>query len=651
MNPLIKAFARNRAEEIGDDLWNDFIVPLFYDKLPLGAQRKPLMIVGGRGCGKTTLLRYLSHRTQFSPKRTDEPNLKSIGLYLRADTLFLRSFQGGELDQRKWSAAFEHYLALALGIELLESLKSINSTDERRKNYGRLSDIQFSQVLAFDETAPSGLDALLTRLVFLKNRFSIWLNNFDSVQKPIFFGYRAFLTALIQDLREQLPYLKDSDFFVFVDEYENLLPYQQEIVNTALKHSEPPLIFNIASKRNGIRTYKTVGEERLQEPDDYRSVDIEEEIGKHNFPLFAAELFFFRLAQMDIHNEALPINPVQLRDPTQVAVRREDAAYEKEVLKQVNRILPGRDGAGLARDILADGVLRKRLEEWIDAGIKRSSSKLSSKDFISDQAPAASIICGALLHQERKRSDEVHTELKLRISGSPGKFGEWEHKYLIGSVLYLYSTLQRPCPFYSGFDAYIRLAGTNTRHFLELCHWALLEQRVPKVLDELSIPIEKQAIAARRASALFVDDIKGSGDCGNRLHTLVATLGQIFQLSQQRPSQSETEKTHFSLPAEGLSDVESNLLSEAEKWSVLIKQEETKVKDTRFKQFEYLLNPIYAPYFGISYNKGRKLELSSDQAKVLLSGGNVPLTRLIQEFRRSWFKDSGDQISLLRDDP
>jgi hypothetical protein len=50
-------FAKNRAEELGDDVWEQFVVPPFYDRLDLTTARKPRLIIGGRGCGKTMLLR------------------------------------------------------------------------------------------------------------------------------------------------------------------------------------------------------------------------------------------------------------------------------------------------------------------------------------------------------------------------------------------------------------------------------------------------------------------------------------------------------------------------------------------------------------------------------------------------------------------
>src|SRR5205823_5161908 len=87
---LQKLLAINRAEELGYDVWEQFVIPPFYNLLSVGSTRKPQVIIGGRGCGKTMLLRYLSHESTFSRNRSEIPPaaLRHIGLYWRADTQF-----------------------------------------------------------------------------------------------------------------------------------------------------------------------------------------------------------------------------------------------------------------------------------------------------------------------------------------------------------------------------------------------------------------------------------------------------------------------------------------------------------------------------------------------------------------------------------
>ena len=43
--------SKNRAEELGYDVWQHYVIPPFFKRLDLHTARKPNLIIGGRGCG------------------------------------------------------------------------------------------------------------------------------------------------------------------------------------------------------------------------------------------------------------------------------------------------------------------------------------------------------------------------------------------------------------------------------------------------------------------------------------------------------------------------------------------------------------------------------------------------------------------------
>jgi hypothetical protein len=203
---------------------------------------------------------------------------------------------------------------------------------------------------------------------------------------------------------------------------------------------------------------------------------------------------------------------------------------------------------------------------------------------------------------------------------------------------------------YAGFDAFTKLSRTNVRHFLELCHLSI-GTFDPKIeFKEFFIPIDVQAEAAFRASRNFKEEVSGCGDMGNRLLTIVNFLGRLFRLSQARPSQSEPERTHFSIINEEVSEASKKVIDEALKWSVFFKETESKVKGLRYESSEYVLNPIYAPFFGISYNKGRKLEMPANNAESMLTGGIDDFTSLLRQYEKQWTLDISEQLSLGLED-
>lgn len=652
-NIAAQAFAKNRAEELGFDLWGEFIVPLYYDRLSLDEVRKPLIFEGGRGCGKTTLLRYLSHASQLSPNRELSPETlpKQIGLYLRADTQHLRTFRGDALSEQDWYRAFEHDLCLSIATELLSSLLALSSTAQRRQVFPGVESIDFAGWRDFDASAPTTLYELVRHLRSARNRFSMWLNNQEGDHpRPTFLPLRPALLELIGAVREQLDFMRDRVFFVFIDEYENLLPYQMRAVNTRLKHSEAPLIFHIATKRNGMLTRETLSSERLQERDDFRTCDIEE-WAETDFTLFAAELFCLRLRRKGLAVGPEAIESGILLTVAGIKTRLNDQAYRRETLEAARKILPGVNNEGAAQHVFQDKNLIGRLRENIRAGLQFSGASYEVDDFLRPELGQDAVCVPALLHQGKKPKDLL-IELNKKAAKEVNLFDSayWTHNYFSASMYLLFLPLPRPCVLYAGFDAFLKLSKGNTRHFLELCHLSLQGAEV-SANEVQSVDIKAQAMAARDASALFVKETQGSGEFGNRLFHVVNTLGQVFRLSHARPSQSEAERTHFTISDGDLSADSQILLAECLKWSVLFVAPETKVKGARLETMEYIFNPIFAPYFGISFNKGRKLEIPVSSMEVLLTGRREEMNGLIKSYQKAWKLDGdGDQYSLFTQD-
>ncbi len=650
MNKLAaaQAFAKNRSEEGEFDLWGEFVVPLYFDKLSLDEIRKPIVFEGGRGCGKTTLLRYLSHATQLSPKRqiTKETLPKQLGLYLRADTRYLRAFQGDALDEEAWQKAFEHDLCLIIVGELLSTLKAL-TLPSRVAEFNEVQSVKLASFTDFISDAPVEAPALLGHVRRMRNQLAMWINNPEGGFKPRFLPLKQVILALIDDIREQVHQLSNIVFFVFLDEYENLLPYQMRIINTYLKHSGDPLVFHVATKRNGMATRETLSDEPIQQSHDFNVFDVEANL-EPDFQLFAAELFCFRLRKKGFKVGPDAISMELLCSPSDLAQRREDQNYRSATVEAVRRILPGKRGVEAAKSVLKDGGIRTRIMHQLNEVLGRAKDSLRAELFLRDDVPIESICTGALLHQG-KDPKMVLSELEKAAGGEVTKFktADWSHTYFQGCLYYLYLPQQKPCILYAGFDAFLSISKENARHFLELCHLTMLNVELTAEGDIVPVEPEMQAVAARTASAVFMRETQGSGQYGNRLFQVANTLGQIFRLSHARPSQSEAERTHFSVSSGELSEEASTILSECIKWSVLFAVKETKVKDTKLSDADFVLNPIFAPHFGISYNKGRKLDIKADDATRLLVGSRDEMNMLVKGYQRTWKLDGGDQFDLF----
>jgi hypothetical protein len=656
MIPNRQAFIRNRAEEYGHDVWNTYVLPLYFDNLGIHEARKSVVIEGGRGCGKTALLRYFSYHSQFSDSRTTLPDsaFETVGLYLKADTQYFSAFTGAGIDELKWRYIFEHALCLALAEQIVGAVILINCNSERHDKYGKLDRLNFSKAVGgFSNTpVPDSLEEFSELLRSRRQQLARWFRNFDDSPPPELFPLREFLLALIEEIRAKLPYMEKTVFAVCIDEYENLLDDQQKLLNTLIKGGEPPLIFHIAMKPNGMRTRMTIGNEAIQEKSDFRKIKLDSELSP-DFDLFTAELFFFMLVKIGLPESLTPIIPHQLQDPLQIKFRQSDEKYRARVLAEIRRVLPGQKNSEIAASVLEDPVLFKRWRQLVGDGLRTQKSNLEPDQFLDSSFPDATIVCASLLHQSTKTADEVLLEFRKLAEGKSSRFkeGDWIHHLLIGTLLLIYLPFrQRPCPVYAGFNAFVSISSTNVRHFIELCHTSIGKFDTSSDFSKFYVPIENQARAAFKTSLAFKDEVAGSGDMGNRLLAIVNFLGKLFRLSQGRPSQSEAERTHFSIVNDQVSENAQEVLNEAIKWSIFFEEPESKVKSVRYESSEYVLNPIYAPFFGISYNKGRKLEISGNQAESLFTGSVDDLTKMLRQYEKQWSVSNPDQFSLGLED-
>lgn len=632
---LQNAFSRNRAEEFGLDVWNDFVIPPFYDRLDIKTARKPRVIIGGRGCGKTMLLRYLSHQTIFSPLRNEIPKdaVEHIGLYWRADTHFMNLMSGRNIPEDIWASAFNHMVAVVLGIELLGSLKSIGESRSDALTMDDVARLDFSKLNAFDKTLSATFEGLYGDLEKKLWEFETWVNNVRSEATPHFLIGKNFLSALLKEILRQAPGMTEANYFVYVDEYENLTVQQKKIVNTWLKHSQAPLIFNLAIKRNGMNITDTIGSESLADIHDYRINDLELEMDSH-FPVFAAEILLLKMA---LETTAMTEDLAILRDPEGLQARR-DQEYEASVLGKARQYFPSISNSEMAAQALADNAILKKLKERVDKALVAKHSRLKSDKFVRLEFPEASIVVPALLHRPSLPPEDILAELDKLTAGKPNSFTgskAWIHNNFIGTYLQLFEPYSRACPFYAGFQTFCHLSHGNLRFFLELCHKSisLLED------SEIVVPIELQAEAARQASAAFLKEVRAYGSHGLQLHMFVMRLGSLFAIAHHRPSQSEPEQTHFSIGMgrAALTAEDHQFLSEAVKWSVLYEEMETKRKSESDPEgIEYVLAPIYAPYFHISYRKKRRISLSTDECITLMRGSYDQVKAMLNDYSKKW---------------
>lgn len=572
-------FSDYRAEWPLQDFGSLFVRPPYFQKLEM---LRPCLLIGGRGTGKTTVLKSLRFDSgSLDPRSTErgEPETPSyLGIYLRMNKNRVRAFASKELSPSQADRSFAHYFNVLAGQELCRLANSLVATGRPSVTHETLGRIAISfgiqgKVASIEEL----LDALETSLIQLE----LWVNNGGRGDSPNFSMPEASLRHFVEAL-SKAGNLGAKQVFCCIDEYENLSESQQGILNTYLKHSEPPLSYKIGIRRGGLKTRNTSDSlDQISTPDDYAEIDIRTE----SFSKFALEVLEHRLARarengirVGVATEFLPDMSFEAEA---LALGCERIA--EEVLKELDQV--DKSASDWAKSIPATRLYFLRY--WSESGN------------------------GALVELARDwLTRPEHWETRFANYGFASLF--WLSRGRKGARIRKY---------YSGVDTFIQLASGNIRYFLELVDSAIAEQ----LRDGNAIPADQafivspkaQTLAARAVAKRRLDQLEGLSERGVELKRLVLAIGKVFFELARDPAGRAPEQNSFVLSGGGeareqvvqlLADGVAHLAFESDPRTKLTSSSE-------LRDEEYRLHPIFCPFF--EYSHRRKRRITIDPADIL----------------------------------
>jgi hypothetical protein len=658
VNKLSSIFRKNRAEEFPDDLWNTFVFPVDYEQWNLLDNNKGVHVIGGRGTGKTMFLKYHCFPTQLSKERKEfsDNTLEQIGIYWRPDTHFVQLINEKYLKD-KWKATFNTYVGLSLIIKFssfLQKLLDSNYDDFDLKN--TISELKITDILK--DELKTGKNILYTELQSHCNgmlfKLQNWLHN-PIVEMPILIDSKASLVYIINSIKEH-SLLLNTSFHIFIDEFENLTIPQQEIVNGWLKHGEKPLLYSIAYKKYATISVGTSGIENLQRRNDHRIIDIVNDVYANNdrsFKVFASEIIASKL-KVFLNNEQL----VPISDRNELVSRRTDK-YKKEMLAIARTVFPEKDYETIAKDMLQDKAMSKKIEKNIELALKGTG--LDSKDFISNDFASATLVNSILLYRTKTNPANLKKifydfkENSISKSKKNLEYKELISNNVVASILYVYTYYsQRICPIYSGFDRFCLMSKSNIRHLLELCYQSFIElesgiEDFKSFHDTLPIvSTELQVKAAKFCSKQELETISELGPYGQDLQKIANRLGRIFHLKQRIKTQSKPENIHFSVETLTLDTIDEQirtLITQAKIWNVLQEYDITKDTYDSIATKEYMLTPMLAPFYTISPRKIHKIPFTVEDLKTIFLENDEKFDTFYTKLIKDWkVEDTSENI-------
>ncbi|WP_456318754.1 ORC-CDC6 family AAA ATPase [Corallococcus silvisoli] len=579
-------FGDYRAEWRPDLFASLFIRPTYFGNLE---SRKPCVLVGGRGTGKTTALKSLRYDATASRLRLSVGGrLPYLGVYLRINKNRVRAFQGAGLDKERWIRLFSHYFNLLVVSEFTRLyLWLVDNEHWPRPNSESLRDV--AETLGL--TGVDSLEALAGMLRSSLNLLELHVNNIGKSEAPVVSMPEAPIRAFV-DMFMLCPELNGRHVYCCVDEYENLLALQQAVVNTYVKHCELPLSYKVGVRRYGIRSRHTLdASDLLRAPEDYDEIDVSTEEGV--FEGFALEIASIRLRRA---NELGVAVDSDIGNLLLEYSRREEALVlgASEISERVIGEL-----RALGRPEVIKWAEDQRREDlyflryWAEAG------------------------------------GESIEELALDWMGNPERWVDRLNNYGYASLFWLSKGRKgvRIRKYYCGIKTFLSLSSGNIRYFLELVDESILRHFAASQNEngsQVRISQREQTEAARTVAKRRLEQLEGLSEHGAALKRLVLGLGKVFFEFARSPQGHTPEVSSFVLG--GDQDKKSELLPimyDGVGHLALEATPRTKATSVlEMKDDEFRLHPIFCPFFEFSHRKKRRVTFRAEW--LLLLAGDDP---------------------------
>lgn len=253
---LRRPFEYLNCEQIGDSfkLLHDLYSKEFLGYLDL-TSRTNTVLTGPRGCGKTTIFRNLSLKTQLlSGANSSKGPYSYIGIYYHCiDLYFAFPYRLPNLEEPT-QRIVTHYFNLAILFEILDTLVVAEDSSLTIPSEA-LNELQgFLRVWLPQYTIPPKGTSILRHLATMvgkeKQNFRGWIDKHGMTVPSVSLMAQDFLKNLCKLLRDCIPWMKEVPFYFFLDDYSTpkISDKVQAVLNSFIFIRYPELFFKISTE-------------------------------------------------------------------------------------------------------------------------------------------------------------------------------------------------------------------------------------------------------------------------------------------------------------------------------------------------------------------------------------------------------------------
>ena len=623
VNPFNITKAVDFSDQEINDYWVDIPSGDGFVAMAKPTSPMPMLILGGKGSGKTHLMRYFSYPLQRIRYGHDVlggiERDKYIGVYLRCGGLNSARFRNKGQPDETWADIFAYYMELWLAQLALNTVLNVVGGTPELEDRERAVLMELSALIDLGQrAAPTSLAGLNRMLGELQQELDVAVNNsaitrtllvrIAITRGDLIFGIPKAISANVLALRDCL-------FLYLIDEFENLSEIQQKYVNTLLRERQSPCSFKIGARMYGVRTFSTYSaDEDNKEGSEFEVLRLDAILRENKYyEEFARRLIAKRLVEFNSASS----NPATL----EAMARSLDECFEKQ---RESRFSLAETAYVIDKYSGRERPYFKSLRQYLDQGIKASAAPgvTNSTDIEKIlallQCPEFPLLEKAnlfLFYKEwsSKRNlliaaQAIADDCRSCVAGD-GENGR-VHKILRYFKADLLAQLFRETDQrqrYIGLTTFVEISSGLPRNLLILLKhifaWATFNGERP--FSDGPISMRSQQAGVAEASDWFYRDARMIGREGQLVMDSINRLGTLFRGIRFSEKPSECSCSTFSADASRSSEIARHVLDLAEKWSLLIDVGGQRDRNTERIDAKYQMNPMLAPRWDLSiYRRG-----------------------------------------------
>lgn len=581
----------------------------------------PMMILGGKGSGKTHIMRYFSFNSQkIRHQKKLIENIgkdKYVGVFMRCGGLNASKFSGESQSGDAWKNIFAYYLELwysQLIIDIIGEILTI-VPDKYANAEIEICNAVLNLFDKKDNNNPQTLSELKNLLHALQKGVDYEVNNcaitgekisnFRILVSPgqLIFGLPRILTNI-------LDFLKDVQFIYLIDEYENLMEYQQKYINTLIREREAPVSFRIGARWYGIKTRKTFsGDEDLKEGSEYEKSIIDELLRDKmdNYEKFAKSICISRLNQAGFNAKINESTIDSYFAEFNIAdffekIRTKEPSVRYRKFSKLEALLGKKMPAQESSEIIGN------LKYEINPLLERTNLFLFYRALKNG---------GNLLKEsERIKNECLSYERGEKLEKS--EHGKVLSKFKSDLIDQLHRETNEDLP-YSGFDKLVKMSAGIPRLLLimlkHVYRWSIYNGERP--FKDGLISQDSQHKGLEDAIKWFMDDARVPGNDGKVISNSINRIGRMIHEIRFSDLPPECSLSSFSINEVDTTDAIQKYLDYLEQYSYLIKVSERRPKNSSSPEVTYQINGLLAPKWEISIHRRGVLALKKHEVQAI----------------------------------